>query len=168
MVTPQFPCPAWEIADRKQKNVYPAQNFDIVVGLVRPERRNIGLLLNSGDDIVASPDGIALVRVKKEFEKKLPQLWIFQALRSESTRLQLWTESGGTSYGKLASDHIRQVKLARPTDADVEAISVKVGEWATSLRNANRQFEQMGSENDRYPIINSPIFGLEPVDEPWK
>jgi type I restriction enzyme M protein len=40
------------------------QNDAIVVGLVRPERRNIGLLLDDSIDIVGAPDGIAVVRVK--------------------------------------------------------------------------------------------------------
>ena len=168
LVTPQFPCPAWEIADRKQKKVYKTQYHDIVIGLVRPERRNIGLLLDDSDNIVASPDGVALVRVKKEFEEKFPQLWIFQALRSENTRLQLWTESGGTSYGKLTSEHIQQIKLSSPTESEIKAVTDNVENWATLLENAYRQYENIGTYNDRFPIINSPIFGLEPVDDPWE
>jgi len=32
-------------------------------------------------------------------------------LRSEQVRIQAWTEAGGTSYGKLDSDDIRNLLL---------------------------------------------------------
>lgn len=168
LVTPQFPVRSWEIVDRKQKNVYRAKYRDIVMGLVRPERRNIGLLLDKGEDIVATPDGISLIRVKEKFIEELPQLWLFHALRLENTRLQLWTESGGTSYGKLTPEHIKKVKLHRPDAEMIQQIAKSIDDWANSIEEAYLKWEETASSADRYPIINSPIFGLEPVDSPWE
>jgi len=167
IVTPQFPSRAWEIIDRKQKKVYPLRRNDIVVGLVRPERRNIGLLLDDAEDIVGSPDGIAVVRVKADYEEQYSQFWLFYSLRSESSRLQLWTESGGTSYGKLTDEHIKNLLLEIPSSKKIEALHRSVQQWATSVKATYQKWNQIGSWADRFPIINSPLFGLEPVEDPW-
>jgi type I restriction enzyme M protein len=66
IVLPSHPRRAWQVADLKQRNLYQLQRGDIVIGLVRPERRNIGLLLDSGNDIVGAPDGIGVIRIKPE------------------------------------------------------------------------------------------------------
>ncbi len=167
LVTPQFPQRAWEIVERKQKNVYQLKNRDIVVGLVRPERRNIGLLLDPGSDIVGSPDGVAVVRIREEYTEELGQLWLFQALRKEQVRLQLWTESGGTSYGKLTHDNIGYVLLSKPGAEELKLEKASAEAWAQSVSNLYTAWSSVGTDRDRFPIINSPIFGLEPVDEPW-
>ena len=49
--------------------------------LVRPERRNVGLLVGAGDDAVGAPDGIAIVR-PLEGDGRFPAGWI---LRSTTT-----------------------------------------------------------------------------------
>ena len=46
IVTPSHPTRAWQIADRKRENLYHLQTSDIIIGLVRPERRNIGLFIS--------------------------------------------------------------------------------------------------------------------------
>ncbi len=41
-----------------------------------------GMLLDSGTDVVGSPDGIAVVRVKAKVPSKYPKEWLFAKLRS--------------------------------------------------------------------------------------
>lgn len=164
VVVPQFPARHWQIAEKKGKLVYKLSKGDIIVGLVRPERRNIGMLVFAGDDIVGSPDGIAVVRVKTKFAKKYPQEWLFAELRSERSRLQLWTESGGTSYGKLSSSHIASVLLAVPSKGEISVVASSVKDWSDSLAKGFSRWETIGRPEDRRPIINSAIIGLESDD----
>jgi type I restriction enzyme M protein len=140
--------------------LYVLQDGDIVVGLVRPERRNIGLLLIDGTDIVGAPDGIAVVRVKPDYKKDYPQEWLFAALRSEACRLQFWTESGGTSYGKLTSDNILDALISTTTKAQRLALAHNVHTWAQAAREFIYSWEVVGSPEDRFPVVNSPSFGL--------
>ena len=60
LVVPHYSERCWEITDRKQRKMYQLRDRDIIVGLVRPERRNIGILLDHGNDVVGSPDGLAV------------------------------------------------------------------------------------------------------------
>lgn len=159
-IVPQQPCRAWEVLERKSRNVYELQYKDIVIGLVRPERRNIGLLLDDHKDIIGSPDGVAIVRVKKEFVDKYPVEWLFAALRSERSRLQLWTESGGTSYGKLTPDHIRNLMLVTPEQHEIQEIANSVRRWASGVEASFAAWQVIGDPEDRVPIINSAINGL--------
>ena len=95
----------WRIEQRKTNKVYKVLERDIVIGLVRPERRNIGLFNSRSDHpIFGSPDGVAIVREIEDKKELYPIEWIFYALRTEQCRIQFWTESGGTSYGKLTLD----------------------------------------------------------------
>ncbi|WP_341953643.1 hypothetical protein [Salinibacterium sp. TMP30] len=87
--------------------------------------------------------------------------WLFAALRSEAARLQLWTESGGTSYGKLSKDHIRNVILPKPTANEIKAIAEQVDTWATSVGESLTVWEGIGAPEDRRPIRNSAIIGLD-------
>ena len=161
VVIPHFPARGWRIADKKGRSVYRLQKGDIIIGLVRPERRNIGMLLHSGDDIVGSPDGVAVVRVKAEYAEVHPQEWLFCSLRSEASRIQLWTESGGTSYGKLTPKHIESVLIPVPEESVIADTAAKVKEWAKSLTDGFEKWENVGSQEDRRPIINSAIIGLD-------
>ena len=160
-VIPHFPARGWQIADKKGRSVYRLQRGDIIIGLVRPERRNIGMLLHSGEDIVGSPDGIAVVRVKSEYAEAYPQEWLFSSLRSEASRIQLWTESGGTSYGKLTPKHIESVAISVPGKSIIAATVAKVKAWEKSLADSFQEWEEIGSPEDRRPIINSAIIGLD-------
>ena len=54
LVVPHFEDRCWAIAERKQPRVYVLRDRDIVVGLVRPERRNVGILLDQGEDVVTA------------------------------------------------------------------------------------------------------------------
>jgi len=159
-VIPQEPARCWQIAERKSKNVYALRYKDIVVGLVRPERRNIGLLLSKRNDIVGSPDGVATIRIKPGMSEQYPVEWLFSALRSEACRLQFWTESGGTSYGKLTRDHIRNLLLPVPTTKVRRVIKEKVETWARHTEEGLKLWDTIGTPEDRKPILNSPIFGL--------
>lgn len=163
-VIPHEPQRCWMIAARKSRNLYRLKYRDVIVGLVRPERRNIGLLLTSGDDLVGSPDGIAVIRPQDATESLYPAEWIFSSLRSEACRLQLWTESGGTSYGKLTAGHIQNVLLPIPPEGEREAICEKMKKWAKHTEQALQEWGAVGSEADRKPIMNSPVFGLESDD----
>ncbi len=165
IVVPQAPERTWHVAARKSKDAFALQRWDIVIGLVRPERRNIGLLLHDGDDIVATPDGVAVVRLRPEAVKKYPVGWLLAALRSEASRLQLWTESGGTSYGKLTRDQIRNLILAEPSPADIKATNKVVTAWAESLSSALTLWEQVGTPEDRRVIINSAVHGLDEEED---
>jgi type I restriction enzyme M protein len=170
IVVPHFQERCWSIAERKQRKVYQLQYGDLIVGLVRPERRNIGILLDDGNDVVGSPDGLAVVRVKEDCEESYPAEWLFATLRSEQVRLQLWTESGGTSYGKLDADQIRQVLIPVATESERKEVAVRVQMWIDSVRANSESWAEIGIEGDRRPILNSPLTGLfddsEPEDEP--
>ena len=165
-VVPHFPERCWSIAERKNRKCYALQWQDLIIGLVRPERRNIGILLDEGSDIVGSPDGLAVVRVKNGIKEEFPIEWLFSALRSEQVRLQLWTESGGTSYGKLTHDHIRQVLVPVATLAERKRIAATVRSWIASVRENILAWSQIGLEEDRRPILNSPMTGLFEDSEP--
>ncbi len=166
-IMPHEPERAWAIAERKaSKRMYELADEDIVVGLVRPERRNIGLFLHdsTGEEpaVVASPDGVAVVRVDPDAADKFPLGWIFASLRAESCRLQLWTESGGTSYGKLNPEQIGGVLLPKGTPAERRKKDEAVQAWAEEVRSSLAAWQMIGTKEDRAPILNSSIAGLEP------
>ena len=161
VVIPQFPARHWQVSAKKGAMLYRLRKYDIIIGLVRPERRNIGVLLHEGDDIVGSPDGIAVVRVKPEYADKLPQNWLFAELRSERSRLQFWTESGGTSYGKLSQSHIENVVIAKPSEGVVKQVTKSATEWMDNFASAIKMWMQVGTADDRRPIMNSANIGLE-------
>ncbi len=160
LVVPGHPTRAWQIAERKARLLFPLRDGDIIVGLVRPERRNIGMLVTGERNIVGAPDGIAVVRVKTQFKSSHPKGWLLAALRAEATRLQFWTESGGTSYGKLSFENVLDVLLPLPTEPRRKAISLKVNAWSTAVRKSVTAWETVGSPADRFPVVNSPSFGL--------
>ena len=167
IVTPSHPTRAWRIANEKDRRVFALRNQDIIVGLVRPERRNVGLLLSSASDIVGIPDGIAVVRVKPECKDAYPQEWLFAALRSEQCRLQFWTAAGGTSYGKLTESNIEQVLIPVPPNSEMNRIAEQVRTWAATVQSlaALDEWSGLGTEADRKPIINSSGFGLIATDD---
>ena len=165
-VIAQDPARGWSIAHKKGNHVYLMEQGDIVIGLVRPERRNIGMLVTGGDAMVGSPDGIAVVRVKPEYAMKYAQPWLYAALRSEHCRLQFWTESGGTSYGKLTRPQILDVLLPTLDPPEREQVAGKVQSWFDHLSQAAAVWDCIGTRADRRAMVNSPIFGLEfPGDE---
>ena len=159
IVTPGFPERCWSIAQRKVGQVYELRHGDIIVGLVRPERRNVGVLLDRGDDMVGIPDGIAVVRVRDEFADEYPQEWLFTVMRSEEVRIQAWTESGGTSYGKLTSEDIGNLLLPSDPTERLSA-SVAARKWMDAVEVMYEVWTNVGEEPDRRPILNSPLIGL--------
>jgi type I restriction enzyme M protein len=165
VVFSQFPSRAWEIIERKGSKMFSLKNKDIIIGLVRPERRNIGILFTNEEDILGAPDGIAVVRVKQEYAERFPQEWLFHALRSEQCRIQFWTESGGTSYGKLNREHILNVAIPTPSDVEIKEIASTVERWFVNIFNAANLWSNLGSIDDRRPIRNSPMLGLEAPDD---
>jgi type I restriction enzyme M protein len=162
MVFPEFPSKSWEIIDKKSSMFYKLKNLDIIVGLVRPERRNIGILIDNGDDVIGSPDGISVVRIKDEFKEQYPQEWLFSVMRSEKLRLQFWTESGGTTYGKLTKENIENVLIPIPNDEEIQEKTKYAKKWINAIADTLSNWTKIWDEDDRKPIINSPIFGLEP------
>ncbi|UHS55590.1 hypothetical protein [Agrobacterium vaccinii] len=161
-VIPHEQVRAWEIIEEKQRRVYRLSDRDIVVGLVRPERRNIGMLMDEGKDVVATTDGTAVVRVRPKNGLGITQEYLFAALRSEDSRIQLWTESGGTSYGKLNRDHILNLRIRKPGSEELKRISKSVVDWRHSTIASMDSWKKIGTADDRTPIVNSPMFGLEP------
>ena len=159
-VVPQFAERCWAITERKQRHMYQLQDWDILVGLVRPERRNIGMLLSQDNDVVGSPDGLAVVRVREGKEQQYPTAWLFSVLRSEQVRLQFWTESGGTSYGKLKREQIRNVLIPIATLKERRAAAGNVESWIAGAKEYSSAWSQVGTETDRRPILNSPLIGL--------
>lgn len=161
LVAPQPEQRAWQIADRKSPNMFLLSESDIIIGLVRPERRNIGLMIDAYPNMVGSPDGVAVVRVKDETASEYPQHWLLAALRSEACRLQFWTESGGTSYGKLTRGQIRDVLVPDPgADARLD-VAGRISEWARTTKDALDAWNRVGTDADRRPIVNSELFGLD-------
>ncbi|MDB5178878.1 MAG: hypothetical protein JWN01_821 [Patescibacteria group bacterium] len=160
VVVPQPLTKAWRIAERKSNKVYPLAKNDIIVGLVRPERRNIGFVINHDKDLVGSPDGVAVVRLRPEYENEYSQAWLFAILRSEQSRLQLWTESGGTSYGKLSAEHIENVLIKKPSKTELATVTNQIMSWSSNLEAGFREWATIGSDEDRAPIVNSAITGL--------
>ena len=148
----------WQVEVRKTDKGYHLQHKDIIIGLVRPERRNIGLYLDSKSNVFGSPDGIAVVR---QTDSRYPIEWIFQVLRTEQTRIQFWTESGGTSYGKLTTEQIKNVFVPIPSESEMKAITQKVQKWATAQQSVQNTFNEIWDEEDKRAILNSPIIGLE-------
>ena len=148
----------WQVEVRKTDKGYHLQHKDIIIGLVRPERRNIGLYLDSKSNVFGSPDGIAVVR---QTDSRYPIEWIFQVLRTEQTRIQFWTESGGTSYGKLTTEQIKNVFVPIPSESEIKAITQKVQKWATAQQSVQNTFNEIWDEEDKRAILNSPIIGLE-------
>lgn len=151
----------WQVEVRKTRRGYHLKDKDIVVGLVRPERRNIGLFLDSKSNVYGSPDGVAVIRQKNT---SFPIEWVFYALRTEQSRLQFWTESGGTSYGKLTTEQIKNVLLVIPPEQERYKIAKNVQDWATAQKQVSKTFEGIWEENDKRAILNSPITGLEGVN----
>ncbi|MER9407370.1 N-6 DNA methylase [Mesorhizobium caraganae] len=164
-VTPSHPRRAWQIAEEKKQQVFKLKNGDIVIGLVRPERRNIGLLIDGGTDIIGIPDGISVVRIRKNCAMDYPQGWLFSVLRSEACRLQFWTESGGTSYGKLSDEQISNALIPVPTEKIRLAVGRQVTAWASALVKSNEAWTSLGTDHDRRPILNSSGFGLMPTTD---
>ncbi|MBD8485029.1 N-6 DNA methylase [Frigoribacterium sp. CFBP 8759] len=157
---PKEPQRAWAIADRKAAKVYKLQQGDIIVGLVRPERRNVGLLFADYDNMVGAPDGIAVIRPHSELSNDYGSGWLFAALRSEAARLQLWTESGGTSYGKLTREQIRETILPSGSPESRAQTEASVQAWQESMKASLSVWESIGAPDDRVPIRNSPLIGL--------
>ena len=168
IVVPHFAERCWAIAERKQRKVYQLRTHDLIVGLVRPERRNVGILLEKGDDVVGSPDGLAVVRVLPKLENEYPIEWLFAVLRSEQIRLQFWTESGGTSYGKLDTEQIRNVLIPVGSNKERKAIASKVSAWLKSAKQYSKAWSQIGIEGDQRPILNSPLTGLFDDDDSYE
>lgn len=155
----------WEVEQRKTNKVYAVSKRDIIVGLVRPERRNIGFFnVESANKIYASPDGVAIVRERADLAKTYPVEWIFHALRTEQCRIQFWTESGGTSYGKLTLEHINNVKIPVPCELEIMELASKVKRWSKLVNDATRLFHSVWHEHDKVVILNSPVTGLESQD----
>jgi type I restriction enzyme M protein len=165
IVVPHFPERCWVIAERKQRKVYQLHQRDVVIGLVRPERRNVGILLDDDERIVGSPDGLAVARIKEGTENEFPIEWLFAVLRSEEVRLQFWTESGGTSYGKLDRDGIRSVLIPVATSGERRKIATKVQRWIDSVTANAVAWSEIGVQGDRRPILNSPLTGLFDEDD---
>jgi type I restriction enzyme M protein len=163
IVSAQFRERCWSIAERKSRRVYQLERGDIIVGLVRPERRNVGVLLEWGEDIVGVRDALAVVRVRPQHSAEYPQEWLFTALRSEEARIQFWTESGGTSYGKLDLDQIRNVLLSSSPASRLSA-AVAARKWMDAVEAMHEYWVNVGEEDDRRPILNSPLIGLVDSD----
>jgi type I restriction enzyme M protein len=164
IVVPQYPLRAWQIIERESASMYKFNYQDIVIGLVRPERRNIGIITSNASDLLGAPDGVMAVRPKPNLVDKYPLGWLFESMRSECVRIQLWTESGGTSYGKLTEDDILNVILPVPSPKERKAANARFDTWFDFMKAAMDAWNHLGSEDDRRPIINSPILGLESVE----
>lgn len=148
----------WQVEVRKTNKGYHIKHKDIVIGLVRPERRNIGLYLDEKDNVFGSPDGVAIVRQK---DARYPIEWVFHALRTEQVRIQFWTESGGTSYGKLTLDQIKNVLIPVPTDEEIQRIYRNVEKWSIAQKEVLKTFDRIWDTDDKRAILNSPVIGLE-------
>ncbi|SEL08333.1 N-6 DNA methylase [Nitrosovibrio tenuis] len=151
----------WQIEVRKTSKGYLVMQRDIVIGLVRPERRNIGFYIHADKHVYASTDGVAIVRERPENKNRFPIEWVFHALRTEMCRIQFWTESGGTSYGKLTLDQIKNVLIPVPARAEIQTIKSAVVEWSRSISDSSIKFHHLWSPHDKVAILNSPLIGLE-------
>jgi type I restriction enzyme M protein len=152
----------WKAEQRKTNKVYTVTQGDIIIGLVRPERRNIGLFShNECGNVFASPDGVAVVRSRPDCEDQYPIEWLFQSLRTEQCRIQFWTESGGTSYGKLTLEQIRNVLIPLPSQDKIEEIADNVRIWSETVAQATEKFHKIWDSCDKVAILNSPLIGLE-------
>jgi type I restriction enzyme M protein len=152
----------WRVEHRKTSKAYAVQQHDVVIGLVRPERRNIGFFAQDGlTNVFASPDGVALIRERKDKKNTFPIEWIFQALRTERCRIQFWTESGGTSYGKLTLEQIKNVLVPIPTQVEIDELAIAVRNWSASVSQASKRFHKIWDKHDKTVILNSPVTGLE-------
>ncbi len=152
----------WQVENRKTSKAYAVKQRDLVIGLVRPERRNIGFFAHDGlTNVFASPDGVALVREREDLKEQFPIEWIFQVLRTERCRIQFWTESGGTSYGKLSLEQIKNVLVPIPAPAKIHEITIAVRNWSDSVSQSSKRFHEIWEAHDKVVILNSPVTGLE-------
>jgi type I restriction enzyme M protein len=152
----------WKVEQRKTNKVFTVMQGDVIMGLVRPERRNIGLFShNQFGNVFASPDGVAVVRSRPDSEDQYPIEWIFWALRTEQCRIQFWTESGGTSYGKLTLEQIRNVLILLPSQDKIKEIADNVRAWSETVAQATEKFHEIWDSCDKVAILNSPLIGLE-------
>ena len=110
--------------------------------------------------MVGSPDGLAVVRVREDMEEEYPTGWLFAMLRSEPVRLQFWTESGGTSYGKLDLRQIGRVRIPIGMLGARRKVADRVELWIESAMSYANAWAGVGSSEDRRPILNSPMIGL--------
>jgi len=152
----------WRVEHRKTSKAYAVQKRDVIIGLVRPERRNIGFFAHADlHNVYASPDGVAVVRERESAKEAYPIEWIFQALRTEQCRIQFWTESGGTSYGKLSLDQIKNVLVPIPSKSEIDEIATSVRQWSNYVAETSKRFHEIWDAHDKVVILNSPIIGLE-------
>jgi len=156
----------WQVEVRKTSKAYAVKTRDVIVGLVRPERRNIGFYTHTTANVFASPDGVAVVRERSDKKHNFPIEWIFQALRTERCRLQFWTESGGTSYGKLTPDQIKNVLIPVPEQSEIDEIANAVRGWSRYVAETSNRFHEIWDSHDKVVILNSPIIGLESEEIP--
>jgi type I restriction enzyme M protein len=86
-------------------------------------------------------------------------------LRTEHCRLQLWTETGGTSYGKLTPEHILSLSIPVAPKKQIEIFKDRVSRWAIAIETSLTVWQDIGSENGRKIIRNSAVYGLESDDD---
>ena len=68
--------------------------------------------------------------------------------------------SGDTSYGKLAPFHITNPLLPVVDAAARTAVARTVRDWTLTVEKGLEIWGMIGSEEDRMPIVNSPVVGL--------
>jgi type I restriction enzyme M protein len=78
--------------------------------------------------------------------------------------LQLWTESGGTSYGKLTLEQVRSLLVPVPRKPRRIASDARVKDWAAASKAFFSALNKVGSPEDRVAIVNSAIIGLADLD----
>jgi len=89
-------------------------------------------------------------------------------LRSEQVRIQAWTEAGGTSYGKLDSDDIRNLLLPSEEASRMSAAPA-ARKWMDAVEVMYEVWGNVGTLSDRRPILNSPLIGLiDAASEPME
>ena len=96
--------------------------------------------------------------MKSGLSKPYSQEWLYSVLRSETSRLQFWTESGGTSYGKLNDDNIRNVILPDPLEEELSKRTLEISDWISKSEMALLAWQELWDTKDIFPIVNSPIF----------
>jgi type I restriction enzyme S subunit len=126
-----------EAPSRAQRSV---AHWDILVGTVRPERKNVGIVPPSSRGQLVATSGVAVLRAKSPVHAAF--LWSY--LRSDAATEQLMRWNTGAAYPAIDDEVALRVLVPHSRDDDVVRLGARwmripaLYAWATELVAAAR------------------------------